>query len=232
VDEAEWLACDRTQRMVTHLRAVGTSHRKLRLFACACCRRLTHLLEDEQVRKALEAAERYADDLIKDSTAMTWYKRACAARDAVPFATARERWYAYHAVSLAAVSKQYTAYLYVHRTVVNAVAFVAGHAVGSDAWNEEARAASGTLRALLRDVVGNPFRPPRVVSADVLAWQDGTVPRLARAIYEGRRFGDLPLLADALTDAGCDDEDLIGHCRGAGPHVLGCRVVDRLLGKF
>jgi hypothetical protein len=65
----------------------------------------------------------------------------------------------------------------------------------------------------------------------VLAWNDATVPRLARAIYEDRGFGRLPLLGDALLDAGCDDEELIRHCRSGGPHVRGCWAVDLILGK-
>ena len=54
---------------------------------------------------------------------------------------------------------------------------------------------------------------------------------LAQAIYEERRFGDLPVLADALEEAGCTDADILSHCRGPGPHVRGCWVVDLLLGK-
>jgi hypothetical protein len=79
--------------------------------------------------------------------------------------------------------------------------------------------------ALVRDIFGNPFRPvefdPRWRTADVMG--------LARAIYEDRAFDRLPLLADALMDAGCADEQVTGHCRAAGPHVRGCWVVDLVL---
>jgi hypothetical protein len=54
---------------------------------------------------------------------------------------------------------------------------------------------------------------------------------LARGIYAERAFDRLPILADALQDAGCDNADVLAHCRGRGPHVLGCWVVDRLLKK-
>jgi hypothetical protein len=64
-----------------------------------------------------------------------------------------------------------------------------------------------------------------------LRWNDGTVPRLAQAIYEGRRFGDMPILHDALLDAGCDDQDILDHLRSPGPHVRGCWVIDLNLGK-
>ncbi len=54
---------------------------------------------------------------------------------------------------------------------------------------------------------------------------------LARTMYESRDFSAMPILADALQDAGCDNEDILGHCRGSGPHVRGCWVVDLVLGK-
>jgi hypothetical protein len=64
-----------------------------------------------------------------------------------------------------------------------------------------------------------------------LRWNDGTVSRLARSIYEERRFGDLPILHDALLDAGCDNQDILDHCKAPGPHVRACWVLDLLLGK-
>jgi hypothetical protein len=83
---------------------------------------------------------------------------------------------------------------------------------------------------ILRDLFGNPFRPVSVKSA-WLAWDGGTVPRLAQSIYDDRAFDRLPALADALEEAGCTDSDILGHCRGPGPHVKGCWVVDLILGK-
>jgi hypothetical protein len=83
---------------------------------------------------------------------------------------------------------------------------------------------------LLREVFGNPFAPV-VLDLVWLAWQNGTIPRLARGIYDERAFDRLPILADALEEAGCDDADILGHLRGPGPHVLGCWPLDLLLGK-
>ena len=80
---------------------------------------------------------------------------------------------------------------------------------------------------LVRDLVGNPFRP---IAVDT-RWRTADVIGLARAVYEDRAFERMPLLADALMDAGCDDEQVLGHCRGDGPHVRGCWVVDLVLGK-
>ena len=62
-------------------------------------------------------------------------------------------------------------------------------------------------------------------------WNDSTVLRIATGIYEERAFERLPVLADALLDSGCEDEDLIAHCRSAGPHIRGCFAVDSILGK-
>jgi hypothetical protein len=82
-------------------------------------------------------------------------------------------------------------------------------------------------RPTIQDVFGNPFRP---VSLDP-AWATSTVVSLARQMYEGRDFSPMPILADALQDAGCANDDVLDHCRGPGPHVRGCWVVDLLLDK-
>ena len=64
-----------------------------------------------------------------------------------------------------------------------------------------------------------------------LAWNGGTIHHLAQAIYDERAFDRLPILADALEDAGCTDAAILDHCRQPGEHVRGCWVVDLLLGK-
>jgi hypothetical protein len=79
----------------------------------------------------------------------------------------------------------------------------------------------------IRDIFGNPFRP---VTFDP-RWRTSDVVGLARAIYDDKAFERMPILADALMDAGCEDEQIIAHCRGDGPHVRGCWVVDLVLGK-
>jgi hypothetical protein len=83
---------------------------------------------------------------------------------------------------------------------------------------------------LLRDLFGDLIRPVRVDPCWV-AWNSDTIPNLAQAIYDERRFADLPILADALEDAGCTDREILDHCRGPGLHVCGCWAVDLLLGK-
>jgi hypothetical protein len=81
--------------------------------------------------------------------------------------------------------------------------------------------------ALLREVFGNPFRP---VTIDP-AWPTSTVTAMARQMYETREFSTMPILADALQDVDCSDEDVLSHCRGPGPHVRGCWLVDLLTGR-
>jgi hypothetical protein len=84
--------------------------------------------------------------------------------------------------------------------------------------------------ALFRDIAGNPFRPSLPLPPAVLAWSDGTVGRIARGIYEERAFDRLPILADALEEAGCTDGAMLAHCRSTGAHVRGCWAVDAILG--
>src|SRR5947209_6645422 len=92
-----------------------------------------------------------------------------------------------------------------------------------------ARQAEERIQAgLLRDIFGNPFRQPTAPEPAILAWNDKTVTRIAQAIYQDRAFDRLPVLADALLEAGCDDEELLAHCRGDAPHATGCWVVDLL----
>src|SRR5262249_31616753 len=86
------------------------------------------------------------------------------------------------------------------------------------------------VAGLLREIVGNPFHPVTLNPA-WLTWNDGTVPKVAQAIYDDRAFDRMPILADALEDAGCTDQAILDHCRGPGEHVRGCWVVDLLLGK-
>ncbi len=82
--------------------------------------------------------------------------------------------------------------------------------------------------ALVRDIFENPFRP--AVAFD-LSWRTDTVRALASQMYESRDFSAMPILADALQDAGRDNADVLNHCREPGPHVRGCWVVDLVLGK-
>jgi hypothetical protein len=81
---------------------------------------------------------------------------------------------------------------------------------------------------LLRDVLGNPFRPA-ILDPAWLVWREGLVREMARQMYAARDFSDMGILADALEEAGCTDEHLLAHCRGPSAHVRGCWVVDLLM---
>jgi hypothetical protein len=110
-------------------------------------------------------------------------------------------------------------------------------------WNEDAghrapesrrRAERKQLAQLFREVVGNPFRSPRFDPA----WRTSTVVRLAQGIFDERAFDGMPVLADALLDADCDEESVLRHCRGTElhakeqvPHQRGCWVLGLILGR-
>ncbi len=83
---------------------------------------------------------------------------------------------------------------------------------------------------LLREVFGNPFQLTQIDPA-WLAWNEGVVAKIARTIYQEQTFNQLPVLADALEDAGCDEAEILNHLRGPGPHVRGCWALDLVLGK-
>jgi hypothetical protein len=86
-------------------------------------------------------------------------------------------------------------------------------------------------RGLLYEVLGSSHFPSISIDPSWLLWKDGTIRKLAQAIYGSRRFADLLALADALEEAGCTEADILSHCRGEGPHVKGCWVLDIVLGK-
>jgi hypothetical protein len=103
--------------------------------------------------------------------------------------------------------------------------FVAGRAARATGHFEAEQAAQANL---IREIFGNPFRP---VAVDP-AWRTSTVLALAQGIYDERAFARMPILADALQDAGCNSADILTHCRDPQQvHVRGCWVVDLVLGK-
>jgi hypothetical protein len=92
-----------------------------------------------------------------------------------------------------------------------------------DAYQEDA-----AQKVLLDDIIGNPFRPVRMNPA-WLTWNDAIVDKLAEGIYNEKAFDRLPILADALEEAGCAERVILDHLRGPGPHTRGCWVVDLCL---
>jgi hypothetical protein len=238
--EAEWLAANEPTPMLEFLREKA-SNRKLRLFACACCRLPTvwPLLMDNRSRRAVEIAESFADapqaGALYEASALA--HRVMELDDPVDgpewLPLSATAWYAWDAAQ---------------RT--------------TSALRDGDRAA-----ALLREVFGNPFRPdwfPQACPAcrgkgevagsfDVggclqelvgMCWAclgtgdaeplwctDRTALALAGDAYDRGDFACLPVLGDALEDAGCTSRAILEHLRGPGPHVRGCWVVDLILGK-
>lgn len=207
--EAEWLVSLDPIQVFQNLKG-KPSWRKFRLFAVGCCRGFWSRLTDERSRSAVEAAEQYADKLISSVEAMNYEGPANEVLD----------------ISLE---------------------------IGSDIQNDAAASAAICLalwatadwgafqvvrygRELLGDgamvrLMDCVFRVPfRSVAFDP-AWLTSTAVGIAQGIYDDRAFDRMPILADALQDAGCENADILGHCRGEGPHVRGCWVVDLVLGK-
>ena len=187
VTETEWLACTEPQKMLEFLRG-KVSDRKLRLFACACCRLMEpYWKKPTGALGIFDEAEQIADGLRSLGTHYGWYVFTQDARDA-----------AQHAVN--------------------------------EMNNHYAEPVRYLACPLLRDIFGNLFCPITLAPA-WRTWHDGLIPSMAQKMYDRRDFSDMPVLADALEEAGCQEQDILGHCRSGGEHVRGCWVVDLLLGK-
>jgi hypothetical protein len=204
MNETGWLTSTEPVPLLRFLRGLA-SERQLRLFATACCRRLWPLLDDRS-RNAVDVIERCADGL-------------ASRQDLEPALAEAE---AVEAVSRGPARAAARAVVTAWSTAEHACSAAAQ--ASADPAGERRRQAD-----LLRDVLGNPFRP---IPVD-LAWLErngGRVAEIACTIYDDRRFTDLPVLADALEESGCTDEAILTHCRSGGEHTLGCWVLDRLLG--
>jgi hypothetical protein len=227
--EAEWLESSNPQAMLEYLRGYA-SDRKLRLFACACCRCLWKYLIEDAARNAVEVAERFADGLADDeerSAARKGAHRASQARGVVvwpsdPKWMRRAASAAYYATARSAAEAAWnTPQLLIEVLLARAAGYASCGAQTIRTGEQLVQAAT------LREIFGDPFR--RVTLAT--AWRTPDVMALTQHAYDERAFDRLPILADALEDAGCTDAAILEHCRGPGPHVRGCWVVDLLLGK-
>jgi hypothetical protein len=220
--EARWLHCDDPEMMLRYMLG-KTGDRKLRLFACACVRRIWPLLRDERSRSAVLMAEHYADlpgghsQLLRVRNearlAEQHFQRLARQGDTE---NRRARW----AARAAEATVEDTGW-----DVARNAAWSAAHALDGDASYERL-----VQSQLVRDAFGNPFSPHRLNPA-WLRWHDCCVVHMARTIYEDRRFEDMPILADALEEAGCDNELILEHCREPAEHARGCWVLDAVLGK-
>ena len=210
--EAEWLTCTDPTPMLHHLDGkVGA--RETRLLRVAAARSVWPELTNERYRAAVEVGERYADGLATDDELhahMSWLYGVF--RPGSEFAQDRpdQATFHLHCLALSCVSPPHSLRL-----------------VSGASWSLAVRSTNGRLPSIIRDLFGNPFR---AATAEPV-WLTSTVVSLAQAIYPDWAFDRLPILADALEDAGCDNADILAHCRDDGPHVRGCWAVDLILGK-
>jgi hypothetical protein len=225
--------------------------RKLRLFACACCRRIEHLMKDPRSREAIRLGEQYADGLIGETAARAARSAARAAYNAANRAADEEYdrkpgipspfcWRKPYQALVAATDAAYAATQVFNidggtarAEMTNALEHERLARPRTPVTAQNARAAhkeaDQAQAEMLRDLFGNPLRPLAVDPA-WLRWNKGVVVKLARSIYDHQTLDQLPILADALEEAGCSDPVILSHCRGPGPHVRGCWVIDLLLG--
>ena len=176
--------------------------RKLRLFACACCRRALDLLPPNIAQVAAEIAEKYADGQPIASEVEF-------IRNRIPLLANEES----DLLDYAAL---------------DFIAFEAAHRVGTAFYFRSGKSFTEVEQqgALIRDLAKPNYR-----SDFSPEWRADTAVSLARLMYDTYEFSAMPILADALQDAGCDNADILDHCRGPGPHVRGCWVVDLVLAK-
>jgi len=213
--ETDWLTCDHPYAMLEHVKRTA-SDRKRRLFATGCCRRIWPLIPS-CFHEAVDVAEAYGDGLVTNKVRKSLEKRL------------RTRWQELHFGGSAAYAAL--------ECLKKDVGWHPGspHSAVQAAWGKESLARQVEIcstefaaqAALLRDIIGNPFYRLKVD----LAYQTPTVTALATGIYAEQAHDRLPILADALQEAGCEDRNVLDHCRGDGPHARGCWVVDLVLGK-
>lgn len=213
--KVEWDAATDPGLMLAFVRDT-LGQRKRRLFGCACCRRVWNQLSDARSRVAVIVAERYAEGEVTEA------ELEVAANDA-------------DSVWISEDTDANGELVYPFSAAAYNVAIDHGWWGGAPAFQPPdviIRAASTDVVAegvaqcdLLRDIF-NPFR----MAAPDATWLTDTVIGLARSINALGDFTHLPILADALEDAGCDDAEILDHCRGVRPHVRGCWVIDVLLG--
>jgi hypothetical protein len=230
MNEEQWLAAAAPLAMLEYL-TDRTSARKLRQFACACARRWWPQLTQARARQAVELAERYADNGVPQAELQQAHEQAQMASMMAPAFDAQAYAVAVATVLDDAMEAARTAAEAGCRAARSQAAYECApgedeHAAVQAADTNEARAQA----ELLRHLIGNPFRP-LTLSAGWLRSNDRAVAKIARIIYDGDRFEDLPYLADALQDAGCDEERLLVHCRAlaAEDHPRGCWLLDFLL---
>jgi hypothetical protein len=236
--EADWLACENPLTALTFI-AARVPDRKLRLFLCASCARLLdgapphrRLFRGyypgsfQKLERALSVVEQFAGGFV-GSDALAGARRDAEDSVYVPSSIdyGGESGLDYESAAVVAAA--------VEHPVPEDVITASWRAI--DSQSARTHEGEGSRRPenarwqamIFRDVLGNPFR--RIIFSS--AWQTETVLSLAQQIYASRHFDRMPILADALEDAGCTNVDVLQHCRQPGEHVRGCWAVDLILEK-
>jgi len=225
--EEEWLKCDDPHRMVMSLRRAASSQRKSRLFAVMACRRFWTIVTDERSRKAVEVAELYLDGQASEEDRGA---AAEASREAISeIVRIRQADYSFpemfiHAARACAIAIAFRFSRPDLMALISACNLITRDPKSPIASRKDEKLAAS---ATLRDIFGSPFRPVSLFPD----CRTSTSVAIAKQIYDSRDFSAMPILADALQDADCDNADILDHCRGPGPHVRGCWVVDLVLDK-
>jgi hypothetical protein len=253
--ELEWERCIDLRPMLEFLRE-RISGRKLQLFAVACCRQHWDLFCPQPSRQIVNSAERFADGIDTEAELDALIERPFGPLPAgVALNTARDTFSAarytawcrnadvwHHAADAAECVRDAVSAHHGLREYQSSTAEVFREPVTvfeqfvedwRDYWEEREYVSDPHPEqhrqvALLHDIVGNPFRRVEIDPT----WLTGDVLGLARRVYHSRDFGVMPILADALQEAGCEHEGVLSHCRDErATHVRGCWVVDLILGK-
>lgn len=217
--EQEWTICIDPMPMLQLVKE-KVSNRKTRLFSVSCLRRIQHLFRHEDSLRCLDIAERFAEGKAGIEELRAIEELGIWAGDDMSWRSMQDAAVAWAAAAVA------------HNDgFISALGAV--HEVRSVFGDDDIRRYGEELAQchLLRDIIGNPFRKSPVIECNTLLWGNETVKVLADSIYNGSLFDLMPVLADALEEAGCDNPEILAHCRGPGPHVRGCWVVDLILGK-
>lgn len=226
-------------RILDSLKSEG-SLRKLRLFACGACRqKIAHLLVDERSWQAIEVAESYAEgETDRESLRKAWLDACEVLRELHTDWDPSAQELQFGDAQRAATAAAHTAHRSrgCARSTAGMIFSIQWYRGGAQ--NEEILQAERASNAVLVNCVFGNLIQSTALSESWHSWHDGVIPKMAQEIYNKRELpsGALDLtrmsvLADALEESGCDNQEILDHCRGDGPHVRGCWVIDLVLGK-
>jgi hypothetical protein len=210
---------------------VGITDRKVQLYCVACARRVLHLVPNKLVNRAVELAEQQVDAPTGTMTTAARSVHAEIVAELDQYGPAPDYLPRPPLDPLTEAAYELAADLAEPEQIGARVRYMGGQAaalVALAAGDPNTNPEAAFQVAFHRDIFGNMFRKAELAPV----WRTDTVIALAQGMYESRDFRAMPILADALQDAGCDDNDILNHCRDANQvHVRGCWVVDLVLGK-